>query len=295
MTIYSGTITNPGTLNACQKAVRVIKEACEAEGWVTLEYNATGANHHWVGKSTGISGTENIIIGVRSFFTAGTSYSIAFFGFANYLVGTPFLSQATLIGNHYTTGANTWITFDIFDCPYRLFVNKQRVIWTSVKTGDIVSFGYAGFFWRYAAPSQYPLPLIALTQPNDVSIFNELNGDFNHVFTPGLTRTNPSFGPQYATSTTIVYRESDGETNIVPIQLVSSDVLGELDGVCKITGDGLLNRTVIQVGGASVVDQTGMTDLEAAAAINSVGGTAWIGLHSGTNRNIYSAYAVRMD
>ena len=57
---------------------------------------------------------------------------------------------------------------------------------------------------------------------------------------------------------------------------ITNNVWGELDGVYFVSGFNNAVENVVQSGGSSTIDQTGMTVLQAVQAIKAVGGRAFV-------------------
>jgi len=306
MAIYSGTIDNVGT-TISQKALLAIKNACEAEGWVTVEYNTDSANNHvWVARSSGLSGTEEIYIAIRTNDNPGSSiYTMTFHVLPLYVPGITFASQNKLTSPWFAYSSSfrdsqSWISFGPFENQYFIFVNAQRVIWMSVKSGDVVNSGYMGKFFPFARPDQYPLPVLAMYGTADTgTVFNA------EMLEPGLIQYGCGFHPnatQNVTFSSRTIREVDGVYGVHPVYPIKystgylfGEVYGQLDGFFQCSGDNLQNLSVIQVGGSSIVDQTGLSILAAVSAIDAVGGEAYIAAFHGTLRGQGDAYCVRAE
>lgn len=102
--------------------------------------------------------------------------------------------------------------------------------------------------------------------------------------------------PQYQLEALVLYELSlaafDATRQTYP---ASGNVFGELDGVFQVSGFANSGENVMQIGGSSVVDQTGLTPLEAVDAIRAVSGRAFVILQD-WNRNSWRDYvAVEMS
>ena len=160
-----GFVDNTGSEGVahCQMLLK-IKTFAEANGWTTLRYlnpapvsGATGTRE-LIMKGTGLSGTEEIYIGFRSYQDTGADYyNLSVAGFIGYVAGNTFITQPGYI----ESGVNQRV-------DYWLVVNAQ-----CIKFGLKVSAGsyqgaYTGLFFRYGTPSQYPYPLAVIGMLNGV-------------------------------------------------------------------------------------------------------------------------------
>ena len=75
----------------------------------------------------------------------------------------------------------------------------------------------------------------------------------------------------------------------------TGNVFGVLDGVFMVSGFSATAETVMQTGGSSVVDQTGMTVLEAVDAIRAVDGRAFVMLPDCTRNSWRDFVALEMS
>ena len=62
-----GTVLKAGGDDTHYQFLALIKSLAEANGWTTLRYDAVSANREWIGKSLGLSGNEEIYIGIRTY------------------------------------------------------------------------------------------------------------------------------------------------------------------------------------------------------------------------------------
>ena len=69
-----GTVTKGGGDDCHYQLLAAIKTLAEANGWTTLRYNAISANREWIGKSLGLSGNEEIYIGIRTYQSVAGDY-----------------------------------------------------------------------------------------------------------------------------------------------------------------------------------------------------------------------------
>lgn len=135
-----------------------IKTFAEANGWTTLRYlNPTdGSNRELIMKGVGLSGTEEIFIGFRSYHLVSADYyNLSVAAFTGYVAANAFTDQP----GYFEQGAcahNQRI-------DYWLVVNAQRVL-MGLKVGSpaVYEVGYVGKYYPYATPGQYPYPMAVI-------------------------------------------------------------------------------------------------------------------------------------
>ena len=87
----------------------------------------------------------------------------------------------------------------------------------------------------------------------------------------------------------------NGIYSIDPIILLDgSNVYGELDGVFAISGFSNGSENVLQIGGSSTVNQTGLTVKQAVDAIKAVGGRAFVVIQDLYRTMLNSYVAIEM-
>ena len=298
-----GTVTKGGGDDCHYRLLAAIKTLAEANGWTTLRYDTVSANREWIGKSLGLSGNEEIYIGIRTYQSvAGDYYNLLLGAFAGYVAGNTFDTQpgAQLSG---VPAHNNAIT-------YYMTMNAQRIAFMLKVGTPVYTHGYLGKFFPYARPAEFPNPLVCAGSFNGAELLRF--SDTNQVF--------PYHGDTISSYTNFYMRRLDGTwyqpamwpfshgsdsnfsnclagaatTNcqvpagsyyqVEPIILhdrtatvgITNNVWGELDGVYFVSGFNNAVENVVQSGGSSVINQTGMTVLQAVQAIKAVGGRAFV-------------------
>ena len=298
-----GTVTKGGGNDCHYQLLAAIKTLAEANGWTTLRYDTVSANREWIGKSLGLSGNEEIYIGIRTYQSvAGDYYNLLLGTFAGYVAGNTFDTQpgAQLSG---VPAHNNAIT-------YYMTMNAQRIAFMLKVGTPVYTHGYLGKFFPYARPAEFPNPLVCAGSFNGAELLRF--SDTNQVF--------PYHGNTISNYTNFYMRRPDGSwyqpamwpfshgsdsnssnclagattTNcqvsagsyyqVEPIILhdrtatvgITNNVWGELDGVCFVSGFNNAVENVVQSGGSSTIDQKGMTVLQAVQAIKAVGGRAFV-------------------
>lgn len=134
-----------------------IKTFAEANGWTTLSYvNPTdGSNRELIMKGIGLSGTDEIYIGFRSYHSVTSDYyNLSVAAFTGYVSGNSFTGQP----GYFERG----VCAHNQRIDYWLTVNAQRVLF-GLKVGTpVYEIAYVGKFFPYATPSQYPYPVAVI-------------------------------------------------------------------------------------------------------------------------------------
>ena len=298
-----GTVTKGGGDDCHYQLLAAIKTLAEANAWTTLRYDTVSANREWIGKSLGMSGNEEIYIGIRTYQSVGGDYYNLLLGaFTGYVAGNTFDTQpgAQLSG---VPAHNNAIT-------YYMTMNAQRIAFMLKVGTPVYTHGYLGKFFPYARPAEFPNPLVCAGSFNGAELmrFSDTNQVFPYhgntissytnfymrrldgswyqpAMWPFSHGSNSSFSNCLAGATTTNCQVPAGSYyQVEPIILhdrtatvgITNNVWGELDGVYFVSGFNNAVENVVQSGGSSTINQTGMTVLQAVQAIKAVGGRAFV-------------------
>lgn len=308
-----GTVTKGAGDNCHYQLLGVIKTLAEANGWVTQRYDTASANRELILKSQGLSGTEEIYVGFQTYQNVGADYyNILAATFTGYVAANTFTGQPGYIGSG-VPAHNNAIT-------YFISCNAQRIV-ACLKVGTpVYEHFYVGKMFPYARPGEYPSPLVNAGMFNgaETKRFSDtaqqfpypgyyysttsylklrgLDGSWNSVwcypFTNKSSDVNALAGP--ATSNSLVPADTYYQLEPIILSQLSttttpSNVWGELDGVYFCSGFNNSVENVVQMGGTSTIDQTGMTVLQAVDAILAVGGRAFV-MCQNVNRTSWRDY-----
>ena len=300
-----GTVTKGGGDDCHYQILGIIKTLAEANGWTTLRYVNTGTDREVILKGVGLSGAEEIFVGFKTYQSAGGDYYNLNCGvFVGYISGNSFETQpgAQLVG---VPAHNNAIT-------YFITANAQRIVGCFKVGTAVYEHFYVGKFFPYSRPGEYPSPLVCggmLTASQDIRFDNTsqsfpypgyyYNTTNNRLYQrdqagnwvqPSCWPFTNASGASYAlagaqgTSTLV---PADTYYQIEPIILSQqssnnspSNVWGEFDGVYFCSGFNNGVENVVQQGGSSVINQTGMTVKQAVDAIRAVGGRAFVMLQN---------------
>lgn len=266
-----GFVDNTGGTLAHYKMLAKIKDFASANGWQVLRYDAVSANRELILKGVGLSGTEEIFVGFRTYQDANADYYNLLAGvFTGYVSGNSFDTQpgARLSG---VPAHNNRI-------DYWLTLNGQRIA-LAMKVGTpVYESAYVGKCLPYARPSQYPYPVVcggmltgaAATRFSDTAHSIPYKGNKASM----ALRSNDNWVQVYcypwgnaALTTTTQLRDTGSVYQLLPIELHdnTANLWGALDGVFYISGfNNAVENTLVVDGKTYVVIQdvsrTGFTD-----------------------------------
>lgn len=296
-----GTVTKGGGDDCHYQVLAIIKTLAEANGWTTLRYVSTGLDRELILKGVGLSGLEEIFVGFKCYQSvSGDYYNFKAATMIGYVSGNTFETQPGIQISG-VPAHNNAIT-------YFIAANPQRITGCLKVGTPVYEHFYLGKIFPYARPGEFPSPLICAGMFNgaEAKRFSDTNqvfpypgeyysaqcnmwlryqtGAWTKVWSYPFTNANtnnglPLAGPQ-GSNTLVPAGDYYQLEPIIISQLQttagSGNVWGELDGVYFCSGFNNGPENVVQMGGSSVVDQTGMTVLQAVDAIIAVGGRAFV-------------------
>ena len=257
-----GFVQNTGVL-AHYMMLDKIKTFAEANGYTILFYDTASVNRELIMKAPGLSGTEEIYMGFRTYHdVANDYYNLTVASFAGYVSGILFANQPGAILSGIPAHNNR--------IDYWLTLNAQRIA-LAMKVGTpVYECAYTGKFLPYSTPSQYPYPVVCAgmlsgqpaTRFSDTAHsmpFKGARANMRMRFNDGVWK-QPSCWPFTSTQYATTYQLRDMNNNyaLLPIVLydATSGVYGELDGVYFISGfSNATENTVVIAGKTYVVIQ----------------------------------------
>lgn len=265
MAFEVGFVDNTGSEGVahCQMLLK-IKTFAEANGWTTLRYlnpapvsGATGTRE-LIMKGTGLSGTEEIYVGFRSYQDTGADYyNLSVAGFTGYVPAAAFTAQPSYI--------ESGVPAHNQRVDYWLSVNAQRITFGLKVSVGSYQGAYTGFFFRYATPSQYPYPMAVIGMLNGVpgTRYSDTVYDMGFRGTTPACRIRDVLGqwqqpldsPWNAYSGAGPVRDTGGYYPAKKCILYNANnVWGELDGIRFISGfNQLVENTTVIDGKTNVV------------------------------------------
>jgi len=238
--------------------------AYEILRYTTVDAEASG--HELIMKARGLTGTEEIFIGLRTYHKISADYYNLLGGvFTGYVPGNTFDTQpgAALVG---CCAHNNRI-------DYWLGMNGQKIA-IGMKVGTPVYEPlYLGKFFPYSRPGQYPYPVFAggSLVGAEATRFSESTHDFylrgnsarGQMRTPAgwLNAYCYPFGNAFLTSKStpgslqLQARDTGGKYPLLPVELHdnSANLYGQLDGVFHISGFDNAVENTLTIGGVDYV------------------------------------------
>lgn len=225
--------------------------------WQVLRYDTTSAIRELILQGPGLSGTEQIFVGFRSYQDVGADYyNISVAGFTGYVPGNSFITQPG-----YTESG---IPAHNLSIGYWIAVNAQRIAF-GLKVGTpVYELGYVGKALPLAAPSQLPYPVVvggALNGPaavrfSDTAHSMPFKGNRSNLklrFVDG-TWLQPHAWPWTASIATQL-RDTGDVYTLQPVILGnnSNATFAVLDGVYHISGFNNAVENTLSIGGKTYV------------------------------------------
>lgn len=262
-----GFVDNSGGTLAHYKMLQRIRDFASANGYQVLRYDTAPANRELIMKAPGLSGTEEIYVGFRTYQDSSADYyNLLAATFTGYVAGNTFDTQpgARLSG---VPAHNNRI-------DYWLTLNGQRIA-LAMKVGTpVYESAYVGKMLPYARPSQYPYPVIcagmlsgaAATRFSETTHSMPYKGNKANM----ALRTNDGWVQPYCypwTNNEIAnnslssigqMRDTGGVYHLLPIELTdfSTNIWGRLDGIFYISGfNNAVENTLVIDGVTYVVIQ----------------------------------------
>jgi hypothetical protein len=250
--------------------------ATAGEEWEQLRW--TGGNE-LILRGQGLSGAEEIYVGLKTYFDAGNDYyNWECRGFRGFLTADPFASQPG-------TSRGCYLPLWNSSTPYWFVVNGDCII-VVAKVSTVYQLAYLGRVVPYGQPGAYPYPVLIaastgvqatrwsatadphsnLTRPRGSSstscgVWGHTDGtwvDYT-VESNSVFRVAPwpwQWHSNYASTEPMTYIDvnPDGSYTLEPAQIVMEapalNLLGELHGVAFVTGQSNAAENIITAGGA---------------------------------------------
>lgn len=276
-----GFVESGGGKLAHQKMLEVVATFAAANGWTVLRFDTTQAQHELLLKAPGLSGTEEVFVGMRTYQDASADYyNLTAAGFTGYVPGNAFAAQPGALLRGVPAHNNR--------IDYWLTLNGQRLV-LAMKVGTPVYESlYLGKILPYARPSQYPYPLFVggMLTGETTTRFSETthtcwvkgavgrmgggNYDSGRLrFNDGSWRSVEAYpwNNNQLGASSYNARDTDGIYPLIPVVLNdnSAGLYGELEGVFHISGFNNAVENTVELNGVSYVVmqdvwRTGHTD-----------------------------------
>lgn len=260
-----------------------IKTFAEAHGWTTMRYDNTSAKRELILKGVGYSGTEEIYIGFRTYEDVTANYyNLSVATFTGYVSSSTFATQPGASPVLGVPGHESRI-------DYWLVVTPQSIS-GAMKVGTPVYETFSvGKFFPFGRPAQFPQPLIAcgmfngeaatrFSDPAHSFGYKGSRANFKMRFVDGVWKS-PDISPwENGGSNLSDHVRPLANYELIPLVMYDNtpNVYGQVEGIWQITGFGNSVESVVQVGGSSTVDPTGLTLKQTVDAIIAVSGRAFV-------------------
>lgn len=248
-----------------------IKALATVNGWEVLRDTSSSGYRELILKGEGLSGTEEIFVGFKTYQDSTADYY-------NLLIGT-FIGYVPL--NTFETQPGAYITSVCAHnnrIDYWLVVNAQRIA-AVLKVGTpVYETLYAGKFFQYGRPTQYPYPVVSggsmLGQQavrysdTDRAAFWTNTGQTNLGMRDNTGWRNPKVYPMESEGVAVTdhLRDNNSTYPLLASELYDNNgVYGMLDGIYYISGfNNVVENTLVISGVTYVVVQniwrTGFAD-----------------------------------
>jgi hypothetical protein len=247
--------------------IPVTQGAASAAGiaYEILRYDTSTVNHELIMKAHGLSGTEEIFFGLRTYHDVGADYyNMVGAVMTGYVPTESFTTQPGIAYKGVPAHNNR--------IDYWLSMNGQRIA-LALKVGTpVYEHMYLGKFLPYARPSQYPYPVFCGGAFDGYGAFrfSETTHDF-YLRGAGNARAamrNPAgwvaphchpWGNTTLCGASSIYsyqaRDTDGNYPLLPVSLHdnASNLYGQLDGVFHISGFDNAVENTLTIGSVNYV------------------------------------------
>lgn len=273
--------------------------------WEVLLYDTSSAASHLLYlKGPGLSEDKEIFIGFRTYESITADYyNLTAAGFIGYIPGTAWSSQPGFVEKG-IPAHNQY-------CSYWLSVDGQQVVLClGVGSPVVYESGGAGLFLPYARPGQYGYPMFVAGMLNGAPATRY--SDTSHSMAWKGSRANfvlrdtggswiqPVTWPwsnQFVGGATYQLRDTNDKYPVLAIQLYSgtANLWGQLDGIGYVSNFNNTVESVVQVGGAAVIDNPAWSSAQRVQQILDSGGVPWLCLQDvgRTSFNDYFALRIR--
>jgi hypothetical protein len=234
--------------------------------WTTLFYDTSTVAHALILQGKGLSGTEEIFVGMRSYQSIPADYyNLSVVGFTGYVPGNAYNAQPGYL--------EMGLPAHNQRIDYWLAINGQRITF-GIKVGTpVYETAYVGKFFPYATPTQYPYPLAVIGMLNGQSATRYSDTTHSMGFKGNVVnckirwldgtwkqpQTFPWNNGRIGGSTSQL-RDTNNSYPVMPIIFCESapNVFGELDGIGYVSN---FNNTVESTVGISGTDWVCLQDV----------------------------------
>jgi hypothetical protein len=253
--------------------INAVRSFVATQGWQELEVDVTSANRLLWWKAPGLSGLEEIYVGIRSYQNVALDYyNLSVFAATGFVPGNGYAAQPGFSG---AKGVPLWNQ----PIKYWMTCNGQRLV-MACKIQNVYESFYLGKFSPYAPPSQFPYPVLvggmldteSATRYSETVHSSWFKGNSSHFqfrFVDGAWKTSkiwPTYLNMGIRNTNDDPDQADGFYGVYPLVLTdTANVYGELDGVFLVSGFNNATENVMAISGVQYlvvrdVYRTGLLD-----------------------------------
>ena len=258
-----GFVDNSGGKLAHQNMLVEIMNLTTANGWTLMRYDDTGSEHELILMAPGMSGTDQIYIGLKTYHSVNSDYyNIIGACFTGYVPANSFETQPGYMFSG-VPAHNQRI-------DYWLTVNGQRLVLLMKVGTPVYESLYLGKIVPYARPTQYPYPLVVggMLDGRPATRFSDTahscwvkgnrknmrlllnSGEWSQVECWPWNNTDMLA----SNATSYAIRDTGGAMPVLPIILSSAlGMYGELDGVHYTTGFDNVVENTYEINGSTYV------------------------------------------
>jgi len=300
-----GYVDNTGTEGLAHwQMLLVIKTLAEANGWVTQRYTTPtdGSSRELILKGVGLSGTDEIYIGFRTYHDVTADYyNLSAAAFTGYVAGNTWATQPGM--------RESGIPAHNQRIDYYLQANAQRIHMGLKVTGPVYLSGGAGLYFPLGTPGQIPLPLYVAgmlngapaTRYSDTAMSMAWKGNRANLairFLDGTWKTPLTYPWNNARvgGATSQLRDTNNNYPVFKITLCEAtpNLFGWLDGIGYVSNFNNTVESMIQVSGTPITDNVAWTPQQRADAIIAAGGTPWVCLQDVTRTSFNDYFAMEL-
>lgn len=246
------------TFNSVQSDV-----SANNENWIEKRYDTSGDNHELILMGKGLTGTEEIYVGFRTYHNVDADYyNLVAAAFTGYASGNSFDSQpgAILSGvPGHNQRIDYWLTL------------TARHIKMALKVGTpVYESAYVGYLLPYARPSQFPYPIVCAGMLNGTpgTRFSETvhsmpykgnRANMRMRDTDGIWRQVYCYpysnNQNVLAGSTNALRDTGGYYHLMPVEVFDpgNNLYGVLDGIYFITGFDDTVENTLTIGGVDYI------------------------------------------
>ena len=240
-----------------------IHDLATANGWTEERYDTSGDNHELILMGEGLTGTEEIYVGFRTYQDADADYyNLAVMAATGYVSGNSFDNQPNAI--------LSGIPAHNQRIDYWLSLNAQHIK-MGLKVGTpVYESAYVGYLLPYARPSQFPYPIVCggMLDGTPATRFSDSGHSMPYNGSRANMRMRDTSGTwqqiscyPYSNDQNVLagdpnaLRDTEDYYHLMPVELFDpgTNLYGALDGIYFISGFNNTVENTLTIGGVDYV------------------------------------------